>query len=102
MTDAKHSKLPWKWYRNHHCPTKLKGCFIDNSDVRVADVHSIGVNSQEICEANAELIVRSVNSHEKWREAMQEFVDRCDRGEVRSKYTYSKFKTLLADAEVKP
>ena len=28
-------------------------------------------------------------------EAMQEFYDRVDRGEVRSKYTYSKFKKLL-------
>ncbi len=27
--------------------------------------------------------------------AMQEFVDRCERGEVRSKYTYRKFKDLL-------
>lgn len=27
--------------------------------------------------------------------AMQEFVDRCDRGEVRSTYTYKKFKALL-------
>ena len=29
------------------------------------------------------------------REAIQEFVDRCERGEVRSKYTYNKFKELL-------
>jgi hypothetical protein len=28
-------------------------------------------------------------------EAMQEFVDRCDRGEIRSKYTYTKFKEIL-------
>ena len=27
--------------------------------------------------------------------AMQEFVDRVDKGEVRSKYTYAKFKKLL-------
>lgn len=27
--------------------------------------------------------------------AMQEFVDRVDKGEVRSKYTYAKFKALL-------
>lgn len=30
--------------------------------------------------------------------AMQEFIDRCDRGEVRSKRTYSKFKNILAKA----
>jgi hypothetical protein len=28
-------------------------------------------------------------------DAMQEFVERCDRGEVRSIYTYAKFKDLL-------
>lgn len=31
----------------------------------------------------------------EWREAMQEFVDRCDNSEVRSRYTYNKFKKLL-------
>jgi len=30
-----------------------------------------------------------------FREAAQEFVERVERGEVRSKYTYSKFKELL-------
>ncbi len=33
---------------------------------------------------------------EGWREAMQEFCDRCDRGEIRSIYTYNKFKALLS------
>ncbi len=28
--------------------------------------------------------------------AIQEFVDRCEKGEVRSKYTYKKFKDLLS------
>jgi len=32
---------------------------------------------------------------DRLRAAMQEFVDRCERGEVRSKYTYNKFKKLL-------
>lgn len=32
---------------------------------------------------------------ESWREAVQEFVDRCDRGEIRSVYTYNKFSRLL-------
>lgn len=31
-------------------------------------------------------------------EAMQEFVNRVDRGEVRSTATYNKFKTILAKA----
>jgi hypothetical protein len=28
-------------------------------------------------------------------DAVQEFVDRRDRGEIRSNYTYNKFKTIL-------
>jgi len=32
------------------------------------------------------------------RDAMQEFVDRCDKGEVLSKYTYAKFKEILERA----
>ena len=32
---------------------------------------------------------------EKLKQAMQEFVDRCEKGEIRSSYTYSKFKELL-------
>ena len=34
-------------------------------------------------------------SFQSFTNAMQEFVDRCERGEVRSKYTYAKFKDLL-------
>lgn len=33
--------------------------------------------------------------------AMQEFVDRVDNGEVRSKYTYNKFKTILENLQYK-
>lgn len=36
---------------------------------------------------------------ERLKEAMQEFVNRCEKGEVRSKYTYSKFKELLKDSK---
>ena len=35
----------------------------------------------------------------KLEEAMQEFVDRVDKGEVRSRYTYAKFKDLLSKRE---
>jgi predicted transcriptional regulator len=31
-------------------------------------------------------------------ECMQEFVDRCEKGEVRSRYTYRKFKAAIAEA----
>lgn len=30
------------------------------------------------------------------KEAMQEFVERCEKGEARSTYTYNKFKDILA------
>lgn len=32
------------------------------------------------------------------RDAMQEFIDRCENGEVLSKYTYAKFKEILERA----
>jgi hypothetical protein len=32
-------------------------------------------------------------------DAMREFVDRCDRGEIHSVYTYDKFKELLKGVE---
>jgi hypothetical protein len=32
-------------------------------------------------------------------ECMQEFVDRCEKGEVRSRYTYRKFKAAIAEAQ---
>lgn len=35
----------------------------------------------------------------KLREAMQHFVDRCDRGEVRSTRTYAQFKQLLEETK---
>jgi len=35
---------------------------------------------------------------EDWLEAVKEFVERCENGEVRSKHTYAKFKALLAAA----
>lgn len=35
---------------------------------------------------------------EEWRDAAQEFVDRVERGKIRSKRTYAKFKALLAAA----
>ncbi len=43
-------------------------------------------------------IGESKRENERMREAMQEFVDRCERGEVLSKYTYTKFKGILEPA----
>ena len=49
-----------------------------------------------------EVIERGGAENEKYKplvDAMQEFVDRCERGEIRSKYTYTKFKELLKGVE---
>ena len=53
---------------------------------------SVGSNNP----ADARLIVKAVNCHDELVAAMQEFVDRCERKEVLSEYTYAKFKALLA------
>lgn len=37
-----------------------------------------------------------MSKEEQLREAAQEFIDRCDRGEIRSKHTYEKFKAILS------
>lgn len=39
--------------------------------------------------------ITALEHADRMREALQEFVNRCDRGEVSSRYTYSKFKFLL-------
>lgn len=46
---------------------------------------------------NQELYLENV----KLREALQLFVDRCDKGEIRSKRTYAQFKALLDRSDVK-
>jgi len=57
------------------------------------------VHSSDECLAiarkGAALLKDQQSQLERLRGAMQEFVDRCDRGEVRSRYTYAKFKALL-------
>ena len=63
------------------------------------DFYIVGNNKHDLIaltfgtdkEANAKLIVAAP----EMKEAMQEFVDRCEKGEVRSTYTYTKFLTLL-------
>lgn len=51
------------------------------------------INEKEM-QANAHLIAAAPEMYE----AMQEFVNRVDRGEVRSTATYKKFKSILAKA----
>ena len=56
-----------------------------------------GIDLDEaIAEHEAQLKAKD-EENEKLKEAMQEFVSRVEKGEVRSSYTYSKFKELLND-----
>lgn len=45
-----------------------------------------------------ELAQQLLNERNEMYEAMQEFVDRVDKGEIRSNRTYNKFKSILAKA----
>ena len=53
--------------------------------------------AKEIEKASVE-IMEDDNVFFEMRDAMQEFVDRCERGEVLSKYTCAKFKKILERA----
>ncbi len=47
---------------------------------------------------NGDIDVSDEDLFIEMRDAMQEFVDRCDNGEILSKYTYAKFKSILTEA----
>lgn len=47
------------------------------------------------CFDRANRVIELASENELLKEAMREFVERVDKGEVKSKYTYNKFKRLL-------
>ena len=49
----------------------------------------------EIIKDQQQKIEQLEKENTKLKEAMQWFIDRCDKGEVRSKKTYARFKELL-------
>ena len=71
---------PWHWRTNPYAVGPLKGAYISAyiKDVaetsRVADILSRGGVGQEACEANAALIVKAVNSHDKLVEVLHMLV----------------------------
>lgn len=69
--------------------TEISNPFVSPNDIRsvINKLKCIGT-----LEAHDTIIRNEMKSA---LDAMQEFVDRCERGEVRSKYTYSKFKSIL-------
>jgi peptidoglycan hydrolase CwlO-like protein len=68
-------------------------------------IHFKGKGEHSINELEAIIEERGEALHTKQlriqdlQSAMQEFVNRVDKGEVRSKYTYAKFKSLLEHPE---
>lgn len=80
----KHSPLP-------------ENCIINPLGELLATIHRDG--GQHLHQFGAEKSTKSaIKRVIDMRAAMQEFVDRVESGEVRSTYTYSKFKQLLGDA----
>ena len=59
------------------------------------DALIVGSEIRAALQEQANEIERLEKEVERLREAMQEFVDRCDKGEARSIRTYGKFKELL-------
>ena len=58
---------PWRWFPNQLAVGPLKGAHIADvaRTTSIADVLSRGGVGQERCEANAALIVKAVNAHDK-------------------------------------
>jgi hypothetical protein len=87
-------------------PKKLVGMKMDGwtedgvgvtKDGQYAVVTNVGRVLYCVDDAPASAGTLKVRIHEL-EASMQEFVDRCDAGEVRSVKTYTKFKALLAKA----
>ncbi len=64
---------PWRWMENPYAVGPLKGAHIRDvaRTVTIADVLSRGGIGQGACEANAALIVKAVNAHDKLVEALE-------------------------------
>lgn len=91
--EFKGTKGEWRAVRNDD----------DGYDIELIESQpSFGVTfiAREICQGHDEGLADAqlMATAHKMLEAMQEFVDRCDRGEVRSKKTYAQFKSIIAEA----
>jgi len=97
MSNLKHTPRPWVVKE-----TSQEGCYdiivddknwTDYGKIWVAS--TISVNKlQEECKANAKLIAAAPEMFE----AMKIFVERCEKGEVRSTKTYNSFKEIIKKA----
>lgn len=94
MSEAKFTKGGWSicidcWADGH---VSIDG--FEHSAIAVVVSEMDDGSKKEELSANAHLIAAAPEMYE----AMQEFVDRVECGEVRSVKTYSKFKAILAKA----
>lgn len=91
----KHTKAPWLMNTTKRFMDNKGLAITDSDSILICEVsHDLGQLSLKEYEANAKLIVAAP----EMLEAMQEFVDRCDKREVRSVRTYAKFKEIIKKA----
>ena len=69
--------------------------YFDHTDV--VSLCQVDLILNEILDEHEAQLKAKDEENERLKEAMQEFVSRVEKGEVRSSYTYSKFKELLKD-----
>lgn len=77
------TKGPWRASREY--------VFAGKNCIAICDTDNASLNRYE---NNARMMASSLEMYE----AMQEFIDRCDKGEIRSKKTCAQFKQILAKA----
>ncbi len=62
---------------------------------KVRNVAKEFASTQQLRAQIASVLLPELEKQKAMHAAMQEFVDRCDKGEVRSTKTYTKFKAIL-------
>ena len=84
-----------------NCGTALIKVSVNSKGVQSEDMYAFSAESWVPCTVHmksVQCVYRQETQDAYIREleaAMQEFVNRCEKGEIRSKYTYAKFKGLL-------
>jgi hypothetical protein len=95
MNETKFTPGPWKWTDSYKSDDgRDTWSLLGNEGYGILSCDGEGNSPQNVNNADAHLIAAAPDMYE----AMQEFCDRVDRGEVRSKYTYGKFKEVLRKA----
>lgn len=94
-----HTPLPFVWETDNS--SVVIGAHHNEVDCAIAhmSVEEIDGISLQMAIANAQFIVKACNMHDELVEALEWFCDRVDRGEVRSKKTYARYKEIIAKAK---